>query len=247
MTLRIRQIVFAVRDLASAIEQFEKTLGLRVAYRDPAVATFGLENALLPIGDQFLEIVAPTRADTAAGRHLERHGDSAYMLILQTDDLARDRARLERLGVRIVWQASHPDMSSVQLHPKDIGAAIVSLDQATPPSSWRWAGPGWNASASSTAAPRILEATIQARHPAIMAQRWCEVLGLEAPQETGDNWRVPISEGALNFARSLDGRETITEYVIAVPESRKPVTICGTKFVLREFRQLAESRANVGK
>ena len=153
------------------------------------------------------------------------------MLILQTDDLARDRVRLERLGVRIVWQASHPDMSSVQLHPKDIGAAIVSLDQATPPNSWRWAGPEWNASASSTAAPRILEATIQARDPATMAQRWCEVLGLEASQGTGDHWRLPISEGALNFARSLDGRETITEYVIAMPESRKPVTICGTKFV----------------
>ena len=67
MTLRIRQIVFAVRDLASAIEQFENILGLSVAYRDPAVATFGLENALLPVGDQFLEIVAPTRSDTAAG------------------------------------------------------------------------------------------------------------------------------------------------------------------------------------
>ena len=169
------------------------------------------------------------------------------MLILQTDDLARDRARLERLGVRIVWQASHPDMSSVQLHPKDIGAAIVSLDQATPPGSWRWAGPGWNASVSSTSTPQILEATIQARDPATMAQRWCEVLGLEGSQETGDHWRVPISEGALNFARSLDGRETITEYVIATAEGRKPATICGTKFVLREFRELAESRANVGK
>src|SRR5712671_1085751 len=155
MSLRIRQIVFAARDLATTVKQFERVLGVQVAYRDPQVAEFGLENALLPIGDQFLEVVAPTRSNTAAGRHLERHGDSAYMLILQTDDLTRDRARLERLKVRTVWDASYPDIRAVHLHPKDIGAAIVSLDQPTPPESWRWAGPDWQRYVGTQGARRI--------------------------------------------------------------------------------------------
>ena len=103
--LRIRQIVFAARELDTTLAEFQRALGLPVVYRDPLVAEFGLHNALMQLGDQFIEIVSPTRENTAAGRHLDRHGDSAYMLILQTDDLARDRARVDELGVRIVWQA----------------------------------------------------------------------------------------------------------------------------------------------
>jgi hypothetical protein len=138
MSLRIRQIVLAARDLAATVAQFQDLLGIRVCYRDPEVEKFGLENALMAIGDQFLEVVSPIRADTAVGRHLDRHGDSGYMLILQTDDLARAQARLDQLSVRIVWRAAHPDIKAVHLHPKDIGAALISIDEATPPESWRW-------------------------------------------------------------------------------------------------------------
>jgi catechol 2,3-dioxygenase-like lactoylglutathione lyase family enzyme len=227
MTLRIRQIVFAARDLARTVATFESELGLRVAYRDPLVAEFGLENALLPIGDQFLEVVSPLREDTAAGRHLERHGDSAYMLILQTDDLERDRARLERLGVRVIWQADYPDIRAVHMHPKDIGAAIVSLDQPFPPDSWRWAGSDWKAFASKDGPQKILEVTIGALDPVAMAERWSDVLGTDAPMDG----RIAISEGALHFVKAK--ADVIVEYRIALGEVRSPSftrMICGTKF-----------------
>lgn len=183
MSLRIRQVVLAAHDLTARVAQLERMLGVSVVYRDPLIAKFGLQNALLPIGDQFLEVVSPIRGDTAAGRHLERHGDSVYMLILQTDALDRDRARLEQLGVRVVWQADHPDMRAVHLHPKDLGAAIVSLDQPTPPESWRWAGPAGQPSIAHAAdARRIVEVTVGAVDPDALAKRWAEVLGTRAPE-----------------------------------------------------------------
>jgi hypothetical protein len=224
MTLRIRQIVFAARDLGDAVARFEAALGLQVAYRDPQVAEFGLENALLPVGDQFLEVVSPIRADTAAGRHLDRHGDSSYMLILQTDDLERDRARVDRLGVRVIWEASYADIRVMHLHPKDIGAAIVSLDQPSPPESWRWGGPNWQEFVSNAGASKIVGVTIGARDPGAMAQRWSEVLGTEAPVDD----RIMISDGALTFARAPV--DAIVEYRI---EGRRSLpsnlTICGTR------------------
>ncbi len=229
MTLRIRQIVFAARELDKTVAAFEAALGLQVAYRDPQVAEFGLQNALLPIGDQFLEVVSPTRADTAAGRHLERHGDSAYMLILQTDDLDGDRARLDRLGVRVIWQANYPDIRAVHLHPKDIGAAIVSLDQPSPPDSWRWAGPDWRSFLSTKGAREIREVTVGARDPAAMARRWSEVLGTEAP--LGEC--IAISGGALSFVKA--DADVIVEYGMTLGEpgaSPFTATICGTRFRL---------------
>jgi catechol 2,3-dioxygenase-like lactoylglutathione lyase family enzyme len=226
--MRIRQIVFAARNLAASVAQFEAQLGLQVVYRDPEVAKFGLENALMRIGDQFIEVVAPTRADTAAGRHLDRHGDSAYMLILQTDDLTRDRKRLDRLGVRVVWESDFPDIRAAHLHPKDIGAAIVSLDEATPPASWRWAGPNWERGDAGRG--RIIEATISARDPAAMARRWSEVLALEPPSEERGIWRTSLREGALNFVASGDGSERIVEYGLDIEGSFAPVGVCGTMF-----------------
>jgi hypothetical protein len=229
MSLRIRQIVFAAHALEPSVTQFVQGFGTHVVYRDPEVATFGLENALLTLGDQFVEVVAPTRAEAPAVRHLERHGDSAYMLILQTDDLARDRERLARLGVRIIWQSSHEDMSSVQLHPKDLGAAIVSLDQAVPAQSWRWAGSDWRRTSNDV----IREVGIAARDPQRLAQRWAEVLGIEPAQHAG-GWCIPIDEGVLRF-HATTGAERISEYVVETTRNAELI-ICGTSFRLVERR-----------
>lgn len=251
MGLRIRQIVVAASDLAATVARFESVLGVRVCYRDPEVATFGLHNALMLIGDQFLEVVSPTRDNTAAGRHLERHGDSAYMLILQTDDLPRDRARLERLNVRLVWQADFPDISAVHLHPKDIGAAIVSLDQPRPAASWRWAGPQWQQCSTRDGAQRILDATIAAGDPIALAQRWAQVLGTGEPVPTADGPRIDISNGTLGFVKTAQS-DLITGFGIAVadpalalanaraqnlPVIGSAATICGTQFRLAPHSQ----------
>jgi catechol 2,3-dioxygenase-like lactoylglutathione lyase family enzyme len=234
MSLRIRQIVFAAADLKQAIEQFQDALGLQVTYRDPGVAKFGLENALFTFGDQFIEIVSPTRADTAASRHLDRHGDSAYMLILQTDDLSRDRLRLQDLGVRIVWESHLEEISALHLHPKDVGAAIVSLDQATPPSSWRWAGRDWERHRSPSSRLRIVDATISALDPEAMARRWSKVLGLDVP--AGDASRLPLTDGELLFDIAVDARERISGYSIAAPRPGELITLCGTRFTVNDSR-----------
>jgi hypothetical protein len=246
MTLRIRQIVFAARDLDGVVARFERVFKLSVAYRDPLVAEFGLRNALLPIGDQFVEVVSPTREGTAAGRHLERHGDSAYMLILQTEDIARDRARLDRLGVRVIWRADYPDIHATQIHPKDIGAAIVSLDEPSPPDSWRWAGPEWQRHVQRTGARGIGDVTISAGDPSSMAQRWAEVLGTQKPVADGSTYRLPLSGSAVTFEKGAT--DVIAGYEIAVTDLRdtlaaaqaealsvtdRTITLCGTRFRLR--------------
>ena len=98
----------------------------------------------MPIGNQLLEVVSPKEENTSAGRLLDRQGgDGGYMVILQTDDLAGARARAEAGGARVVWELALDDIATVHLHPRDVGGAIVSLDESKNPDDWRWAGPGW--------------------------------------------------------------------------------------------------------
>ena len=85
--IRMRQICLVARSLAPVVDELRAGLGLEVCHRDPGVGKYGLENALFPVGDGFLEVVAPVREGTTAGRYLERRGgDGGYMVILQCDD-----------------------------------------------------------------------------------------------------------------------------------------------------------------
>ena len=103
--LHLRQVCLVARDLAPVEEDIAAILGLSPAFRDPAVAKWGLENAVFPVGTQFLEVVAPTAADTPAGRFMDRRGgDAGYMVILQTDDQAAYRARAAAAQVRTAFE-----------------------------------------------------------------------------------------------------------------------------------------------
>src|SRR3989442_13029039 len=107
------------------------------------------------------------------------------MVILQTANLRADRARLAALGVRIVWQVELDDIATAHLHPRDLGGAIVSLDQPVPPESWRWGGPEWQAKGPTHAGRGIGSGTIQADDPPPMAARWGGVPGLPPPPPSG--------------------------------------------------------------
>ncbi|HMC42059.1 MAG TPA: hypothetical protein VKI20_03535, partial [Acidimicrobiales bacterium] len=95
MDLRLRQVALVARRLEPVETALRRELGLGEPFRDPGVAEFGLENAVMSVGDTFLEVVAPVRPDTTAGRYLDRRGgDGGYMAIFQVGDLARVRRRL---------------------------------------------------------------------------------------------------------------------------------------------------------
>ena len=248
--MRIRQIVFAAAELSAGAARLGALLGMAAPYRDPGVAEFGLDNAVFAFGDQFVEIVAPTRAGSAVGRLLERRGDSGYMLILQTDDFERELARFECLGVRRVWAKDLPDIRATHLHPKDIGGAIVSIDQPVPAASWRWGGPDWAVQDGRAGQQRVVGVTLSADDPVAMAQRWATVLGLAVPTAQGATQRLVLDGGWIDF-ESADARgEGLSGYTLAVADrdavlerardaglavACHAVTLFGTRVELRQL------------
>jgi hypothetical protein len=204
--MRLRQIALVAKDLEPVVADLCAVLGIEVGFNDPGVAEFGLRNAVMPIGDTFLEVVSPAQPNTTAGRYLERRkGDGGYMVIIQSDDLAVDRQRLDRLGVRIVWEIDLADARSVHLHPRDIGGAIVSLDAMDPPESWKWAGPRWQEAVRTEVTRAIAGVEVQCADPAARAQRWADCLGRRAVQADGSP-RIQLDRGIIRFVPDRDGR-----------------------------------------
>jgi len=229
MALRLRQVVLVAPELGPALEEVRDGLGIEPCFHDPGVAEFGLENVLFPIGDQFLEIVAPVQEGTAAGRTLERRGGAGgYMVMFQCDDLDRRRARLAEVGARVIWQGDHRDIRGTHVHPKDIGGAIVSMDEATPWESWRWAGPAWRDHVRTETVTGLRSLTLGAADPEAMAARWAEVLDLLL----ADARTVATDDATICFAPAGPRGEGLDEVAVAAADRARAGTaieLCGVR------------------
>ena len=206
--VRLRQLVIAAETLGVA-DQLAEVLGLGEALPDPGVAEFGLINWVYAIGDQFLEVVVPTALTAPAGRFLSRGGEGGYMAIFQTDNLAAARARADALKIRRVWNIDLPDISASHLHPADMGAAIVSIDEARPAGSWRWGGPDWEKGA---VPGKLTGAVIHTVEPERMAARWAEALGV-----TAKGAAVELADAVLEFRQGTE--ERIVKFLVSVPDA----------------------------
>jgi hypothetical protein len=202
-TLRIRQAVLVAHDRDAVVKALRAELPLRDPFNDPEVGQFGVQNAVMALGDTFVEVISPVEEGTAAGRHLKRiGGDGGYMVMFQVDDIAAARARIQQLGIRVVYELDREGDTDIHLHPADVPGAIVAIDRMKHPGSWRWAGPEWIATApAETGSVRVTGATLTAREPAKLASRWAAVLGAEA-----DGDRIALDNGELRFvAGESDG------------------------------------------
>jgi hypothetical protein len=72
MSIHLRQIALVAAELAPAVDHLSAVFGIEPCFVDPLVGQWGLENTLLPVDRKFLEIVAPVKDGTAAGRYIER-------------------------------------------------------------------------------------------------------------------------------------------------------------------------------
>lgn len=228
---RLRQVACVAADCEGTATQLRKAFGWPEPFHDPGVGRFGLTNAVFAAGDTFVEVVAPAQPETAAGRYLaSRGGDSGYMAIFQMPDLAQARRRAAAAGVRVVWSADLADIAGTHLHPKDVPGAIVSLDWADPPESWRWAGPAWIGRAPAHPDGGLSGLTIEVSDPAGAAARWAEVLGLTV---TGD--ATILMEHARQDLRFVpvasDRGEGIAEVRLTAEREIPPVVIAGVRFV----------------
>ena len=253
MWLRLRQICLVARDLARSVDELKEIFGLEVCYVDPGVERFGLRNSLLPIGSQFLEVVAPFQENTAGGRYLDRRGgDGGYMVITQCDDVEPRKQRVAELGVRIAQPLESTHHRGMQLHPKDTGGALFEIDWheggEDPAGPWSPAGPDWKPAVRTDVVSRILAAELQSPDPKTLAERWSGIAQIELGRDAQGRLELPLENARLRFVEATDGRgEGLGGVDLAVVDRKRLleaaekrgrrvsddlVNVCGTRFGL---------------
>ena len=178
----------------------------------------------MPLGDQFLEVVAPTREGTAAGRYLQRRSgpggymgtqvwrDGDTMVITLCKDAEERDSHLEALGVQIAFRHRSESMNICQLHPASTGGSFFEIDwqPAALRSPDHWGASGGKERVLPARHTRVVRgisgAELQSPEPTLLAKRWSEIAGLSLEKNAADELRLSLAGGHLRFAPCKDGR-----------------------------------------
>lgn len=129
----------AVPDLDAAVGFYEQTFGARLVHRE-RVEHDGVEEALMACGDSFVQLLTPTRDDSAIDNWLKRHGPGIHHVGYRVSDCAVARDQAVAAGVRALDDAPRPGSRGTTvafLHPKTALGTLIELVED--PTAQRWA------------------------------------------------------------------------------------------------------------
>jgi methylmalonyl-CoA epimerase len=122
----------AVHSLDESLSLFESITGHK-GYGRERVDSQGVEVVFLGTGEGRLELLAPTREDSAVAKHLAKRGPGMHHLCYRVPDLVPELARQRDAGRRLIDEAPRPGAAGhlvAFLHPKSTGGVLIELLQA---------------------------------------------------------------------------------------------------------------------
>jgi hypothetical protein len=241
--MRLRQICLVAPHLEPVISDIAGIMGLNVCYRDGNVAKYGLENALLPVDTILLEVVAPTKPGTAAGRFLDKSGGrGGYMAIFCWDDPNQLGRHAKEIGVRVANVIDHAPYHGVQLHPRDCRAAFIEFNHTDgsddvlgpyPP-----AGPDWQKSIRKDVTRALIGVEMQSPEPAGLAEHWRRIIGIPLSKNATGEPELKLPNASFTFVKAAsDLMSGLTFRVADIAEVRdaaraKGHAVSGDSFLL---------------
>jgi hypothetical protein len=204
--VRLRQICLVAPQLEPVIADIVAIMGLAVCYRDGNVEKYGLVNALMPVDTILLEVVAPFRDRTAAGRFLEKTGGrGGYMAIFCCEDPDARAAKANAMGVRTANVITHAPYFGVQLHPRDCRAAFIEFNHTDgsddvlgpyPP-----AGPDWQKFIRKDVTQALTAVEMQSPDPLGLAEHWGKIIGIAVSNTDSGEARLKLTNCVLRFVK----------------------------------------------
>jgi methylmalonyl-CoA epimerase len=122
----------AVHSLDESLPVFESITGGK-GYGRERVESQGVEVVFLGAGDGRLELLAPTRDDSAVAKFLAKRGPGMHHLCYRVDDVAAELDRYRARGAQLIDERPRPGAAGhlvAFIHPKSTGGVLTELLQA---------------------------------------------------------------------------------------------------------------------
>ncbi|MCX8528428.1 MAG: methylmalonyl-CoA epimerase [Candidatus Nanopelagicales bacterium] len=128
---RIDHVGIAVPDLDEAIAFYKRAFGLKVVHEEVNEEQ-GVREAMLAIGDSYLQLLVPLTPESTIGKFLDRSGPGIQQMAFAVDDVEAAAADLRAAGVRVLYDQAKVGTGGSLVnfcHPKDCGGVLVELVQ----------------------------------------------------------------------------------------------------------------------
>jgi len=126
---RIDHVGIAVEDLDGALALFEGTFGMPAVHRE-TVTEQGVEAALLDVGENHVELLAPLGPDTPVGKFLAKRGPGIHHVAYQVTDIESALQRCRDAGLRLIDESPRTGIRSSRVafvHPSASGGVLTEI------------------------------------------------------------------------------------------------------------------------
>lgn len=128
---KIEHIGIAVRDLESSCDLYEKLLNTN-CYKKEEVASEGVKTAFFKTGENKIELLSATHADSPIAKFLEKRGEGIHHIAFDVEDIYAEMERLKNEGFVLLNEVPKPGADHKLvcfLHPKGTNGVLVELCQ----------------------------------------------------------------------------------------------------------------------
>lgn len=123
----------AVNDLDAAIAGYRDRYRVEPLYRE-VVESQGVEEAMIPVGGSFIQLLQPLGEDTPVGRFLARRGEGLHHIAFAVASIEDALEHLSEQGARLIDDAPRIGGRGARIafvHPADLGGTLVELVEPT--------------------------------------------------------------------------------------------------------------------
>ncbi len=127
--INLDHVGIAVPDLDAALAEYERQYGVQPLYRETVEAQ-GVEEAMIPVGGSFVQLLQPLGDDTPVGRFLARHGEGMHHVAYAVADIDAALAHLRSEGVRLIDEQARRGGRGARIafvHPKALASTLIEL------------------------------------------------------------------------------------------------------------------------
>lgn len=127
--LNLDHVAVAVDDLDAAIAGYRSRYNVEPVYRE-MVESQGVEEAMIPVGGSFIQLLQPLGDETPVGRFLSKGGEGLHHVAYAVVSIDAALAHLTKQGARLVDTEPRVGGRGTRIafvHPGDLGGTLIEL------------------------------------------------------------------------------------------------------------------------
>ncbi len=127
--LNLDHVAIAVNDLDDALAGYRERYRVEPLYRE-TVESQGVEEAMIPVGGSFVQLLQPLGPDTPVGRFLDKNGEGLHHVAFVVASIDLALQHLEESGARLVDRSAREGGRGARIafvHPGDLAGTLIEL------------------------------------------------------------------------------------------------------------------------